>query len=226
MLLGGCAASDDNKSNTPDIPAVESETDTAPVPDTPVETETPTATSGAATPTISSVKLVQDCPDAKANSMTKPSAPKTFAPSMPDAKKKRSKSKRKGDSAGGFRQPCTQSTVQLAFAGQTGASATVSVKEVRLLSTEGKALGTMTPRAPSIWKETGYEAWDGVLSPGADHKASYKLSLPDWSAVETALGGSSYGKMYQVEVDVEIDGTLTTLTSPQVERARPQIVKT
>lgn len=229
MLLGGCAASDDNKSNTPDIPVVESETETAPIAVPVVETETPTATAGVATPTISSVKLVQDCPDAKANSMTqpKPSAPKTFAPSMPPEKKKReAKSKRKGDSAGGFRQPCTQSTVQLAFAGQTGASAMVSVKEVRLLSAEGKALGTMTPRAPSIWKETGYEAWDGVLSPGADHKASYKLSLPDWSAVETTLGGSSYGKMYKVEVDVDIDGTVTTLTSPQVERARPQIVKT
>jgi hypothetical protein len=229
LLLGGCAASDDNKSNTPDMVPVENANETPPA-----ETATATAIAAAATsatPTIASVSLVQDCPDAKAEarSMADPklNAPKTLAPSMPAPKKKQSKSKRKGDSAGGFVQPCSQSTVQLAFAGQAGASAMVSLKEVRLKSADGKALGTLAPRAPSIWTEaSGYQAWDGVLTPGADHKTSYKLGLPDWSAVETTLGGSSYGKMYTVEIDVEIDGTVTTLTSPQVERARPQIVKT
>ncbi len=226
MLACGCAASDDGKSNTPETPVIESANGPGPT----GETEIPTATLAAATPTISSVRLVQDCPDAKAqaSSTTEAKSNSTLiaAPSMPASKKKRVRSKRKGDSTGGFRQPCTQSTVQLAFAGQTGSSATVLLKEVRLRSADGKALGTLTPRAPSIWKETGYEAWDGVLTPGADHKASYKLSIPDWSAVETTLGGSSFGKMYTVEIDVDIDGKVTTLTSPQVERARPQIVKT
>ena len=170
-----------------------------------------------ATPSIASVQLIQDCPDhksqAKANS--------ALAPSTGGKKEKR-----KHDSAGSFQQPCSQSTLQLAFTGQQGESSVATLRAVRLQLAEGKALGALATRMPTIWNTSGYEAWDGTIQPGADYKASYKLSVPDWSAVERTLGGSSYGQMYIVEVDVEIDGKSTTLTSPQFERGRPLMNKT
>jgi hypothetical protein len=50
--------------------------------------------------------------------------------------------------------------------------------------------------------------------------------VPNWAEVETTLGKSSFGQMYTVEVDLDIDGQATTLSSPQFERGRPQIIKT
>lgn len=208
LLLGSCAASEDNKSNAPK-PA-----------ETPIAT--PVAASDAAAvavaklaiPSVASVQLVQDCPD-----------PKSEQAKADMADEPMRKAKRKAGS-GPLQQPCTQSTIQLAFTGQGPKSASVRLKEVRLLSADGKALGTLASRMPSIWKDSGYEAWDGVLAPDSDQKASFKLSLPDWSAVEAALGGSSFGPMYTLEVDVDIEGTVTTVRSPQFERGRPEIIKT
>lgn len=233
LLLGACAASDDNKSNAPVPPSGEAvataEGTNTEVNPEPVVPEGMPEASGVAIASIASVQLKQDCPDPKGQAKTdakqNASASMGFAPSMQDPGPGRSaKSKRKGN--GSFRQPCSQSTLQLAFTGQEGSASTATLKAVRLQSAEGKALGTLETRLPTIWKESGYEAWDGTLEPGADHKASYKLSVPDWSEVETALGGSSYGTMYTLEVDVEIQGKVTTLTSPQFERGRPQIIKT
>ncbi|MCP4447974.1 MAG: hypothetical protein GY811_21955 [Myxococcales bacterium] len=117
--------------------------------------------------------------------------------------------------------------MQLAFSktGKTGAK--VELKEVRLLSADGQTLAPLAVRLPTRWApEGGYEAWDGMLAPNAEEKASYKLSLPDWSAVEKSLGESSYGAMFILEVDVDIAGTVTTIRSPQFERSRPQIIRT
>lgn len=208
LLLGSCAASEDNKSNAPkpaEVPVI------APVA---ASDASAVAAPKLALPSIASVQLIQDCPDPK---MERVKADRADEPMV--------KRKRKAGS-GPMHQPCTQSTVQLAFTGQGPKSATVKLKEVRLLTAEGKPLGTLASRMPSIWKDSGYEAWDGVLAPDSDHKASYKLSLPDWSAVETTLGVSSFGAMYTLEVDVDIEGTVTTIKSPQFERGRPQIIKT
>jgi hypothetical protein len=212
FLLGSCAASDESKPETPKVVA----------PEEVAEEPAASPASKMAAPSIASVRLVQDCPDKELASVTAP------APELAKAEKsnRAAKSKRKADSAGGFMQPCTQSTVQLAFTGQGSASATVALKEVRLASADGKALGTLSPRKPTIWKEGGYDAWDGALPAEVDSKVSYKLSLPDWQAVEAAIGGTSFGPMYILEIDVDVGGTVTTIRSPEFERGRAEIVKT
>lgn len=221
VLLGACAASDDSKSNAPvapsgEIAAAGEGTTTGLTPEPEVIPETATAT-----PSIASVQLKQDCPDPK--SQAKGSS--ALAPGIGNKKAKR----KRDSSSGSFQQPCSQSTLQLAFTGQQGKSSVATLKAVRLQLADGTGLGSLATRMPTIWileEESRYVVWDGTIEPGVDHKASYKLSVPDWGAIETTLGGSSYGRMYTVEVDVEIDGKVTTLTSPQFERGRPQIMKT
>lgn len=229
LLLGGCAASDDNKSNSPELPPAEAVAEPASEVEGEANTEPVAVATTPARASIASVQLKQNCPDPKpqAESKAAPAAKpsKSFAPSMPAPKRERqAKSKRKGDRA--WSPPCSQSTVQIAFAAQAGAAAQVSLQGLRLLGADGKTLATLESRMPTIWQAGTYQIWDGVLAPGADYKTSYKISVPDWNAVETKLGGSSYGQMYTVEIDVEIDGQVTTLKSPQVERGRPQIIKT
>jgi hypothetical protein len=159
------------------------------------------------------VQLVQDCPDPK----------KEAAKSdKPDSKMKAKRAK----GSGPLVQPCTQSNVQIAFAGKGAPGATVKIGAVRLMAVDGKELATLSVRMPSLWHDGGYQDWDGVLAPGADHKASYKLSIPDWSAVETALGVSSYEQMYTLEVEVDVGGVVTKIVSPQFERAQPMMIKT
>lgn len=212
LLLVGCAASEDSTSQTK-----------APIVDKPVlapaasTDAAPVATGSNATPSIASVQLIQDCPDPK-----KELAKSDMALDEPTSKRKA----KRAPGAGPLRQPCTQSTLQMAFVGQGSTSARVKLGEIRLLTKGGQSLGTLAHRAPSLWKSSGYEAWDELLAANADSQASYKLSLPDWAAVEAAIGSSSYGQMYVVEVDVDIDGTITTVTSPEFERGRPQIIKT
>lgn len=231
VLLGACAASDDNKSSAPVAPSSDIAPTAAPTTEPEVVPEVvQEAPTTIATPSIASVQIKQDCPDPKVQPMggsPKPAASMGFAASepAPGASRKRAKSRSPGNGSG-FRAFCSQSTLQLSFTGQEGKSSSVALKQVRLQSADGKALGSLASRLPTIWKESGYEVWDGTLEPGADHKTSYKLSVPNWSDVEATLGGSSYGKMFTVEVDVEIDGQLTTLTSPQFERGRPQNIRT
>lgn len=170
------------------------------------------ASAKVAVASIASVQIAQDCPDPKREAKADRAALKMKA--------KRAKG------SGPLTQPCTQSTVQIAFTGKGTGSATVKIAAVRLKSADGKGLATLAVRMPSIWKKSGYETWDGVLSADSDSKASYKLSVPEWSAVETAVGRSSFDQMYTLEVEIEIGGTVTTLTSPQFERSRPLMIKT
>ncbi len=214
LLLTGCAASEESKgtasSGAPEVTQTEGAepegTETASVDPTPEPVPTSSVTTS-----IASVVLVEDCPE-----------PKNQADS---AKKDKVKRKRSA-SSGPLVQPCTQSTVQLAFAGEVTAPTKVEIKAVRLVSTAGKALGILETRLPSLWQENGYAAWDGILPKGPEAKVSYKLSVPNWSELETALGGSSFGVMYTLEIDVEVAGKPSTLTSPQFERGRRQIIKT
>lgn len=161
---------------------------------------------------IASVVLGQDCPDPDPNPETKNKADMAKSPAM--------------DKRRQLRQPCTQSNVQIAFTGQGAVSSVVKISVVRLKSAAGKELTTLVTRMPSLWRENGYEAWDGVLAPDSDHKASYKLSIPDWSAMDAALGVSSFNQMFTIEVDLDIGGTRTTVISPQFERVQPVMIKT
>lgn len=165
---------------------------------------------------IASVQLAQDCPDAKVDSKSDTSS------SEPPAKMKAKRAK----GSGPLVQPCTQSNVQIAFTGKGAASTTVAIGAVRLMSADGTELATLAVRMPSLWKESGYQAWDGVLDADADQKASYKLSVPTWSEIDRKLGGNSFGHMYTLEVEVDIGGTVSTITSPQFERAQPLMIKT
>jgi len=183
-----------------------------------------------AQPTIASVQLIQDCPDPKvADAKEKPSAVEAMAdapmPAQPPAKGA-SAMRRSKPGPGGFQQPCTQSSMQVAFAGQGEASSQVEVKAVRLLSADGESLGVMNSRLPTVWQAESYQPWDGVVAPNTDIKTSYKLSMPDWKAVEEKLGGTSFGPMFMLEVDVMIGDQLKTIKSPQFPRQQPAIIVT
>lgn len=180
---------------------------------TAVSDATPAPTPAPAVASIASVQLVQDCPD-----------PKQEATKSDKADSKMKGKRAKG--SGPLVQPCTQSNVQIAFTGKGAVGATVKIGAVRLMAADGKELATLSVRMPKLWNDSGYQDWDGVLAPDSDHKASYKLSVPDWSAVETALGVSSYEQMYTLEVEVDIGGVATKIISPQFERAQPMMIKT
>ncbi len=226
LLFVGCAASDDSKTQgpqpTPTDEVVDVEAVAQPVPESPPAT--------GLVPSLASVQLKQDCPDSASETAAMPAA-KAEASAIaskpaPVAKQDRA---RKAKGKAGFapmQQPCSQSTVQLSFAGEVKSATKVEVREVRLLAADGKVLATLQARLPKIWKSGAYEAWDGTLSEGSENKTSYKLSVPQWNDLESKLGGTSYGVMYTLEVDVDVGGTTATLSSPQFERGRPQIVKT
>ncbi len=122
--------------------------------------------------------------------------------------------------------PCTQSTVQLAFRGQGSEPAKVEIKAVRLLGEDGQVLGTLAARLPSTWTDNTYKAWDEMVPANGDVDAGYKLSDPEWNEVGTEAGGLNYGKMYSVEVDLEVGGQASTVRSAAFERARPMNIRT
>ncbi|WP_106393479.1 hypothetical protein [Enhygromyxa salina] len=199
---------------------------------------------------ISSVQMIQDCPDPPAPSPGAPSpgAPSPGAPSpqapaptepladesmakpaaMPPRVDEGSGARFAPGDAPGFVQPCDQSNMQLTIeiAGASGQTAVpVAVKAVRLLS-KGRQVGELKSRKPSAWSEERYQPWDEQLSPGEALKASYKLGLPDWTAVEQAIGESSFGHMFTIEVDVEVDGRVETVVSPEFPREEPHVIVT
>lgn len=201
LLVASCSSEESKPSTTHGAPPVLP----APTLDPLVEAKAPVAS-------IASVLLAQDCPAPKQEAKADMAAPKLKA--------KRAKG------SGPITQPCTQSNLQIAFSGKGTPSATVKIAAVRLKSAEGKQVATLAVRMPTLWKDSGYEAWDGVLNADSDNKASYKLSIPDWAAVEAALGVSSFNQMYTLELDVDIAGKVMTISSPQFERVQPLMIKT
>lgn len=194
---------------------------------------------------IASVQLIEDCPDPTpppaepAPDIAEPSA-KSQAKPMPPAKPQEPPSAgaparpmdmedvAAGDSefAGGYPDFCTQSTIQLELATEGDKAADVTIKAIRLLAKDGKPVGELAARLPTAWDENGYSPWDQALEPGEPVKASYKLSAPDWSAVEKSIGENSFGYMFRLEVDVEIGGVTQTVQSPEVPREEPEVIVT
>ncbi len=116
--------------------------------------------------------------------------------------------------------------LQLAFATDE-AGAEVKIQAIRMRSSDGKeTLGTLEARAPTRWTGSAYEPWDERLPPDAETKASYKLGGPNWVEVQKKLGTDSYVPTYVLEVDIEIDGQLRTLSSAATPRERPHRVVT
>lgn len=174
--------------------------------------------------TIASVTLLEDCPEAKRV--------------MPAREEERGKTAPKrsavegemveGDIAEGDMdrvrvQPCGQSTMQMAITGQGEMSSALNIVAVRLLDAAGTRLDTLKARSPTIWKDNGYVVWDQIVRPKTDVKAR---SIGDWSKVEKALGASSYGRMYTIEVDIEMGGVAKTIRSSQAPREPMEMIET
>lgn len=201
-------------------------------PKTSVDEPKPEPEQPAAKIAVSSVQVIQDCPDppepiepgAAEPSATAPVMDEEAAPSQP--RRISAGASIDGSGPSSFTQPCTQSTMQLALESARDDAVAVEIKQVRLLS-KGKQVGELEPRKPSAWSDDGsYQPWDQTLAPDAPVKASYKLSLPDWSAVEKAIGESSFGHMFTLEVDVEVDGRVETVASPEFPREEPHVIVT
>lgn len=198
LLCGACASHEDRREGKSEPPP-------------------PTPTHNVAddlTVSVASVQLQNDCPPPQA-------AAKREAAMEPPA------DEALGDSDRGFEPPCVQSRLQLAIASKAKDTVAFSVRTVRLKKADGgDVLGTMQVREPMRWQDNGFEPWDQQVAAEASLKVGYALGDPDWRAVEKALGGSSWGRLYVIEVEVEVAGVVRTVVSPKVPRDEPEIMVT
>lgn len=223
LLLAACAAWDSaTPSYTP--PPVDGSTPSHYAPPPPVD---PT---GSVTPppeahgdfrvAVASVQLHSDCPEpAPVAADEPPRSSEVAAGAM-------ARSAQQGDS---FRQPCTQSTVQLAvnseFAGQ------FRVEAVRVLDpTSKRVAGTTTLRKPTQWKasEGTYTPWDARVSAGTELNISYKLGELDFSRAGEQAGPTfnTFIGPFILELDVSIDGTRKTIRSAEFSREPEHMIVT
>ena len=166
----------------------------------------------AAKVTISSVQMINDCPDKE-----------DAAPAAAEAAMQTQGDSERG--SGGFEQPCTQSAMQLAI--DSDVEGPFVVDAVRLLGADGKPVATLQPRRPSKWVDGAYKPWDERVAKDTDLKASYKLSIPAWHEVDEKLGGgSSVGKMFLLEIDVSVNGQKQTIRSSSFPREEDHVVVT
>jgi hypothetical protein len=186
---------------------------------------------------IASVQMIEDCPsdhdawrpppvvDPSAAAAAPAAAQPIAEPTpMPGAALDVSR----GDSPHGWTQPCTQSTMQLVLTNLTESPAKAKLEVVRLLDPKtGKEVAKLEAREPAAWADGAYQSWNESLGPRQAVKASYELSVPDWSAVEKTLGvGSSFGAMFLLEVEVKVGDERQTVRSPQFPREQPHVIVT
>lgn len=200
-----------------------------PVVETPPPAPEPTARA-----VIASVQMLQDCP--AAFSAVRP-APREPRPSDEEAGISQGSAAKimpaggagRGSSLsgrGGPSQPCTQSTMQVVFSGQGDRTSRVEIREVRMLHPEsGETLAKLTAREPAAWADGAYQSWNETIGPHQAVKASYALSVPDWSVVDRALG-SSFGVMFVLEVDLKIGDESQTVRSAEFPREQPHMIST
>lgn len=189
---------------------------------------------------IASVQMIEDCPNRHdgwrpppAVTQTTPAPPAAQAiakdepPPAPGAPMPGSAA-RAADSSGHWEPPCSQSTMQVVFSGQGDRTATVAIEAVRLQDPKsGKSLATLAAREPAAWTDGAYQSWNETIGPKQEVKASYALSVPDWSAVEAALGvPSNSGVMFVLEVDVKVGDQTQTVRSPEFPREMPHVIVT
>ena len=114
--------------------------------------------------------------------------------------------------------------VQIAFfASDATAPASIAVTKVTLLDAKsGAALDTLEASSPGVWNGRSYETWNEKVTPGGDLRASYALSTPDWSTIESSAkrtsGTGSYSINYKLRVTLLIDGVEVTLESDNLQR--------
>ncbi len=227
-LLASCSTQEEKKSTAPPQPIV----DKAPKPKFEAS--------------FASVQMLDDCPDPPSGSpgaAAVPSSEVAPAPPAPPPKPatpakpteiapqkmpapSRSHTAPADAPAGYYKPPCQQSTIQLSLRNLGSSPAKAQVSALRLLSKDGAELASLQSRSPTKWQDGGYLAWNGEVPGDAELKASYKISSPDWNAVQTAIGGSSYGPMYVLEADIVVGTDSQTIRSAEFTRQRPLVPPT
>lgn len=182
---------------------------------------------------ISSVSLIQNCPDPPDDPAPPAAGPadtrSAAMPPSPGSIEPGAALRRNGDSPNGWSQPCTQSTVQLSVSHDGKAAAAMEIKAVRLTAAgTGAQLGAVPFRAPTQWNDDGrYVTWNQEIPAARELKVAYRLGEPDWEAVGKALGSAdTYAPRYVLEVDVGFAGRTITLRSPEFQREYPHVVVT
>ena len=193
---------------------------------------------------IASVQMIEDCPSqndgwrpppvasgpaaAIPPAMPAPAAdePVPGAP-MPLSAERAAPGAAIAGGGGPWVQPCTQSTMQVVFSGQGDRTSKVEIEKLRLLDPKsGKSVATIDAREPAAWADGAYQSWNETIAPRQEVKASYELSVPDWTEVERQIGTSSSGFMFVLELDVKVDGELQTVRSSQFPREMPHVIVT
>jgi hypothetical protein len=129
-------------------------------------------------------------------------------------------------SAVAVRRACQPSTLQVRFTNTGKAAASVRIASIQLHDVQSKSvLLPVAARLPAAFSDSGaYTPWDERLAAGTEFHASYRLTPPEWSMVESKLGGAtSRGRELELEVMFEIDGKPMTVRSPAFSRP-PEII--
>lgn len=165
--------------NTPVVPA----TPATPLPSDRVTVE------------LTAVTLGEDCgvapapkKSAAAESQQKPLADSSAKPGFAPAR----------------RQACEQTSMQLSVSSPVGfAETTLRVKKVQVFDENGKLVGTLTPRTPTVWGSASgtYLPWDEKVASAATLSVSYALSAPDWSKTK-----DRWNKTFTVKAVVTVGG--------------------
>lgn len=211
ILSLGFAVACTASGSEPEKPEVEHQVIETPEPEATPEPKAEATPAGSVTVSVSSVQMIEDCPDTEAKAKA--------------ASRQSPRRRAKPGHGKSLRRSCSQSTVQLALENLGEAPVTVEIKAVRILA-KGEILSTLATRKPKIWTDNRYDPWDQSLAPGQPSKASYKLGEPNWSEVERKLDGDSYGRMYTLEIDIALDGELQTIRSPEFAREKPHVIVT
>lgn len=116
---------------------------------------------------------------------------------------------------------CRQSSIQLTFVSTALASATVQIREIRVLNPATHVLlGKLTSREPQQWQVDKYVSWNEQIPAQSTVKASYKTSAFYENSTAFRVAGP---QTYLIEVDVAIDGVVRTVSA---EANREPIVVT
>lgn len=186
----------------------------------------PTATAAPAAPKVTvvmaSATLADDCPGEE-YAPTPPATPEPVETRPTEPVWKGAKGATKADEAprakGKSRRRCEQSTMQLSIQKTPGAPVKLQVKKVEIFDEEGRSLGVVTPREPSIWTSEGtYVPWDERVVVSSQVNVSYALSEPAWGSADRR------NKTYLVRATVEVDGEAQS-TSREVAVQKEVIIQ-
>lgn len=200
--LLGCTSSAPTEEDPVSPSQAEPEAVAEPQPEPEPEPEpVPESETAGVTVQMTAATLADDCgtgpntrPEPRAKAKRKPSAAKSDRASKSKAKR--------------AKRRCKQSSIQLAVTAAEGTDSTkLAVKSVELMLTDGKSLGMLEARSPSVWSDgDGYSAWDETVEAGQDLSVSYAVTQPDWSQVDDRRS-----QTYTMKAVVSVAGADQTL---------------